>query len=105
MFKLALKLLGIQHQTSDVASPWMNGRTERFFETFKEKLKQLNFSHCNLQTELAIYQTWYNHIRTHANLGGLTPAEVWRGKRNKNADQAQWVSAWHGVLCGYYVPD
>jgi hypothetical protein len=105
MFKLALKLLGIKHQTSDIASPWQNGRIERFFGTFKEKFRQLDFSVCDLQTELDIYQAWYNQIRTHQNLAGLTPAEVWKGKRNKNAEKAQWVSAWHGVLCGYYVPE
>ncbi|MEO3677397.1 integrase core domain-containing protein [Rheinheimera sp. FR7-31] len=104
-FKLALKLLGIQHQTSDIASPWQNGRIERFFGSFKEKFRQLDFTGCDLQTELAIYRAWYNHIRTHQNLDGLTPAEVWRGKQNNNADQAQWVGAWQGVLCGYYVPD
>lgn len=103
--KRCLKLLGIKHQKTNIASPWQNGRIERFFGSFKEKFRQLNFAGCNLQTELAIYRAWYNHIRTHQNLGGLTPAEVWRGKQNKNADQAQWVSAWHGVLCGYYVPD
>lgn len=103
--KGCLKLLGIKKQTSKVACPWMNGRIERFFGSFKEKFRQLDFAGCDLQTELAIYRAWYNHIRTHQNLGGLTPAEVWRGKQNKNADQAQWVSAWQGVLCGYYVPD
>lgn len=104
-FKLGLKLLGIKHQTSDIASPWQNGRIERFFGTFKEKFRQLDFGYCDLQTELDIYQAWYNHIRTHQNLAGLTPTEVWKGKRNKNAEKAQWVSAWHGVLCGYYVPE
>ncbi len=103
--KSCLKLLGIKKQTTAVASPWQNGRIERFFGTFKEKFRQLDFGHCDLQTELDIYRAWYNHIRTHQNLAGLTPAEVWKGKRNKNAEKAQWVSAWHGVLCGYYVPE
>nr|WP_215398949.1 integrase core domain-containing protein [Rheinheimera oceanensis] len=104
-FKLALKLLGIRHQTSDIASPWQNGRIGRFFGSFKEKFRQLDLTGCNLQTELDIYRAWYNQIRTHQGLGGLTPAEVWRGKRNKNAEQARRVSAWQGVLCGYYLPD
>lgn len=100
-----LKLLRIKKQTSRVACPWMNGRIERFFGTFKERLRQLDFTRCHLQTELNIYRTWYNQIRTHSNLSGLTPAEVWHGKRNKNADRVQWVSSWQGVLCGYYFPE
>lgn len=105
MLKLAFKLLGIKHQTSNIACPWQNGRIERFFGTLKEKFRQLDFNHCHLQTELAIYRAWYNSVRTHSNLVGLTPAEVWKGKQNTNAEKAQWVSAWQGVLCGYYVPD
>jgi putative transposase len=104
--KSGLKLLGIKKQTSDVASPWQNGRIERFFGTFKSRTTQLDFHGCTtLHSELATYRMWYNHIRTHQNVGGRTPAEVWRGKSNQHPEQAQWFSAWHGVLCGYYVPD
>lgn len=78
--KSCLALLGIKKQTSDIASPWQNGRIERFFGTFKA----LDFSHCHLPTELAIYRAWYNQIRTHQNLGGLTPVEVWTGKRKSD---------------------
>ena len=31
LFNLSLWLLGIQHQTTQVCSPWQNGRVERFF--------------------------------------------------------------------------
>lgn len=87
--KRCLRLLGIQKQTSQVACPWQNGLIERFFGRFKKKFKQLNVNHCHLQTELDIYRVCYNGVRTHSNLSGLTPAEVWRGKQNKNTEQAK----------------
>ena len=79
--KLCLKLLGIKHQTTDIAAPWKNGRMERFFGTFKEKIKQVVFSdHVDFQSELTKYQFWYNKIRPHQNLNGLTPYEAFSGK-------------------------
>ncbi|WP_164852414.1 integrase core domain-containing protein [Rheinheimera riviphila] len=102
--KLCLTLLGIKQQKSQVACPWQNGRIERFFGTFKQMFRQLDFNGCQLQHELEIYRSWYNHVRPHQNLNGLTPAEIWLGRPSKNQHHASWVSAWHGVLCGYYVP-
>jgi len=58
----------------------------------------------DLQTELLIYQAWYNRLRPHQNLDGLTPKEVFRGKRHKDTEPL-WASAWDGVLTGYYFPD
>lgn len=40
-FRLALLLLGIRHQRTDLHCPWQNGRVERFFGTLKQKLDQL----------------------------------------------------------------
>lgn len=41
IFKSALIMAGIKHQTSDIASPWQNGRVERLIGTFKEKVCQV----------------------------------------------------------------
>jgi putative transposase len=38
LFRFGLRVLGIQHQTTDLHCPWMNGRVERFFGTLKERL-------------------------------------------------------------------
>jgi len=42
LFKFALFILGIKHQTSQVASPWQNGKIERFFGTMKFSFNQLD---------------------------------------------------------------
>ncbi|MCP3673497.1 MAG: transposase [Gammaproteobacteria bacterium] len=67
----------IKHQKSDKGCPWLNGRIERFFGTFKSKLKLLpeNVSF-DIQRLLIEYRCWYNHLRPHDYLDGSTPAEV-----------------------------
>jgi len=40
LFCLGLWVLGIKHQTTEVACPWQNGKVERFFGTLKQKLNQ-----------------------------------------------------------------
>jgi len=104
--KFTLKLLGIKHQKSDIACPWKNGRIERFFGTFKEKFKQLDWLNVcpnYLQTELNSFQVWYNHVRIHSNLNDQTPAEFFT--KSKPKDKGILVSAWDGVLSGYSFPD
>lgn len=103
IFKLGLKLLNIQHQTIDVGCPWQNGRIERFFGTLKEKLNQLAITDSrHLDWHLKDFRFWYNHVRTHMNLDGRTPIEVWRGKGIKK--HPQFYSAWDGLLQGYLHP-
>jgi transposase InsO family protein len=106
MMRIAFKLLGVKHQHSDVACPWQNGRIERFFGSFKEKIKQITFNNVDtFQFELDIFNVWYNQLRTHQNLGGLTPKEAWLNKQDKKTSQAVLATAWDGLLTGYYFPD
>ena len=67
LLRLAFGLLGIKHQTTDVACPWQNGRIERFFLTFKSKINQYTLAAANvsLQHELDTFRFWYNHTRPH----------------------------------------
>lgn len=104
LIQLSLKSLSIKHQTTDVACPWQNGRIERCFGSFKQKWQLASLCNTlNLQIELEHYQAWYNSIRPHSNLDGRTPAEVYQNKASKG--NPIWVSAWNGVLTGYYFPD
>ncbi len=105
-FRFALLLLGVQHQRIDPGCPWQNGRVERLFGTLKAKLDQLAVeSLAALNQALGEFRFFYNHVRPHQNLGGLTPAEVWAGVDPfaHRPKREYWFEAWDGLLCGYYL--
>src|SRR6266568_4904499 len=105
-FRLALLLLGIGHQRTDPGCPWQNGRVERFFGTLKEKLDRLAVDSFEaLNAALIEFLFFHNHIRSHQNLRGSTPAEAWAGV-DPFADsfkEEYWFEAWDGLLSGYYL--
>lgn len=106
LFKAALLLLGIKHRPIQPSCPWQNGRIERFFGTLKEKLNQIEvYSSEGLQYALREFRFWYNHVRTHQNLGGRTPAEVWSEKDilKQKPKRRYWFEAWEGLLTGIYL--
>lgn len=106
LFRGALRMAGIHHQRSDPGCPWQNGRVERFFGTLKSRLDSLsvaNFASFNLALEE--FRFWYNHVRPHRNLDGVTPAEAWAGV-NPFAAKIKgeyWFEAWEGLLRGFYL--
>ena len=103
-FRRGLKRLGIRHQRTDPGCPWQNGRIERFFGTLKQKLDQWQVpDFVQLNRDLGVFRDWYNHVRSHQNLDGRTPAEVWRGADPyvKAPQREQWFEAWDGLLVGY----
>ena len=104
LFRIYLACLGTQQQTTQVASPWQNGRIERFFGTLKRYTQQIIIPNDQAQLALDQFRVWYNHIRPHQNLAGQTPAEVWNGKSANTRGQAHYVNIWEGVLTGFYVP-
>ncbi len=109
LFRFALFLLGIPHQRAEPFAPWQNGRVERFFGTFKRCLRHLREEKPNAAfgaTELRAFRLWYNHLRPHQSLEGLTPAEAWscQGKGTR-VGKAVRLEAWGGVLSGFYVPN
>ena len=86
-----------------VCCPWQNGRVERFFGTFKERVNQVVIESAEqLTSVLPEYRFWYNHIRPHDNLAGYTPAECWNGKTNDLRRKPTLFYEWDGVLSGYY---
>jgi hypothetical protein len=61
-----------------------------------------------LQKALVETQNFYNHVRTHQNLNGLTPAEAWQGLtptdiRQNPSKSVTLVQALDGVLVGYHL--
>jgi transposase InsO family protein len=105
-FRLAVALLGIRHQRTDPGCPWQNGRAERFFGTLKGKLDHLAVDSMEaLSNALVEFRFFYNHVRPHQNLAGLTPAEAWAGDASfaRLSVREYWFEAWDGLLRGYYL--
>jgi transposase InsO family protein len=73
-------LVGIHHQRIPIYAPWCNGRIESFFGRIKPYIRQINInSLAGLQSALNDIRHFFNHVRSHQNLSGLTPAEVRHG--------------------------
>ncbi len=118
-----LFLLDIKHQKSHVAAPWENGRIERFFGTFKEKVRQIVIANSDdLMQKLVEFNFWYdvhgctsvasaggaratNAVRSHSYLEGKTPDEVWNNIDvfTQGYKRAIWYEKWDGLLTGYYL--
>jgi putative transposase len=106
VFGFALFLLGIRHQKTALHCPWQNGRVERFFGTLKSSLDQLAVTSFDaLNSALGEFRFFYNHVRSHQNLAGATPAEAWAGVNPHitRVKQEYWFEAWDGLLAGYYL--
>lgn len=107
LFRLVLRLLGVRHAPTAPFAPWQNGRIERLFGTVKRVLRlraEAGGSTAVSADDLGLLRTWYNHLRPHQNLDGLTPAEVWSRKAVKRRQRPVWFSKWDGLLSGYYWP-
>lgn len=79
VFAFALQWLGIRHQRTLPHCPWMNGRIERVWSTFKQVLRACHIpNELELQTTLNLLRNTYNQQRPHQSLSGHTPDEAWR---------------------------
>jgi putative transposase len=109
LFKLFFMMAGIKHQRIALHSPWQNGRIERLFGTLKPLLKQLVIpGQASLQMALDEFRLFYNHCRTHQNLDGLTPAQVWNKVTWADLGQnppkeVKLVHAMNGACVGYHI--
>ena len=103
-FRLGLCLAQIKHKTSEVASPWQNGRIERFFGTFKYYARQVRFERAHIDTNFQLFRLFHNSVRPHSNLGGKTPTEAWTQKSHNAKGRGYFVSEWDSVLTGIYLP-
>lgn len=103
LFRLGLWILGIRHQRTQIHSPWQNGRIERFFGTFKFYSDKVIFNAKKIPFALDEFQYWYNAIRPHRHLNGLTPDEQWNAVNPYEMlpKRIKKVSLWNGLLKGY----
>jgi transposase InsO family protein len=109
LFNAFLKIVGIQHQTTQKHAPWQNGRIERLFGTLKPLLRQLVMpSGGALQGAFDEFRAFYNHARPHQNLHGLTPTEHFAGLRPTDIQQmpineVTQVQVLAGLMRGYWI--
>lgn len=108
VFTRGLRWMGIRHQRSDVHCPWQNGRIERFFGILKGVLKRLSLGDGQtLDARLPDFSTWYNTLRPHQNLGGMTPAEAWQHIDPFHAPMppkdVRFVEGWGGLMGGFRI--
>jgi putative transposase len=83
-----------------------NGRAERFFSTLKTSLDRLAVTSFDaLNSALGEFRFFYNHVRSHRNLAGATPAEAWAGVNPHitRFKQEYWFEARDGLLQGDYL--
>ncbi len=57
-----------------------------------------------LEKCLMEFRYWYNHVRTHNNLNGKTPAEMWGKIQFKRRGVSAYVFLWYGFLYGFDLP-
>ena len=75
--------------------------------TLKEKLNRWPVhTFEQLAQDLSTFQFWYNAIRTHNNLNGKTPDEVWYDVDVyvKPTRHVYYFNAWNDLLTGFYHP-
>jgi putative transposase len=106
LWKQVLVWAGIRIQFSRPFSPWENGRIERLFGTFKERLRHfiIHDKH-HLTQALPAFLFWYNYTRPHQHLFGQTPAEAWDGidPYQQPVKSIGMFKGWHGALRGFYL--
>ena len=111
--RFVLWLLGIRRQTTQIASPWQNGKIERLFGTMKQAFEGLGFrdkagfpTTRGLQEALKEFRFFYNHIRLHQNLNYNTPANAWEDKpisTSKKAKEIFYYEGLYGNVAGFYL--
>jgi len=105
LMKTTLYLLGIKQQTTDIASPWQNGKIERLFLTMKQSFQDITFpTSQSLKTGLKEFRFFYNYIRPHQHLYGRTPSEIWSNKpmANSKTHEALYFTGLCGNVAGFY---
>ena len=86
-----LKAMSIRARRGPPLQPWHNGRIERFWGTLKAALRGAALETVGvLQATLDRFAHFYNKVRPHQALRGLTPNEAWLGQTMADV---QWAHA------------
>lgn len=82
-FRTAMKKAGIISVQARVRAPYLNGKIERAFRTFRTwwRLVLTGLMQRGIQRRLDDFGDWFNKHRPHSALHGLTPREAWEGRR------------------------
>lgn len=105
VFGAVLAAVGIRHEFIELGCPWQN-RIERLFWTLKDKLNRIVLRDAKaLDALLEEFAFWYNAVRPHQHLHGLTPAEAWRGidPYRTAPKEMRRFEGWNGMLMGLYM--
>jgi putative transposase len=95
VFAFALQWLDIRHQRTLPHCPWINGRIDRVWSTFKQVLRKCRIpDEVELQATLNMLRHVYYQRRPHQSLSGYTPDEAWRiliekKRKSKPRDQTR----------------
>ncbi len=81
-FRSAMKKMGIIPVQARVRAPYLNGKIERAFRTFRMwwRLVLTGPKQRGIQRRLDDFGDWFNKHRPHSALHGLTPREEWEGR-------------------------
>ena len=82
-FRSGMKKTGITPVQARVRAPYLNGKLERAFRTFRTwwRLVLTGLTQRGIQRRLDVLGNWFNERRPHSALHGLTPRESWEGHR------------------------
>lgn len=102
-FRFIIWTLGIKHQKTQLASPWQNGKIERFFRTLKTTTNKLDFySIKGIDKALKIFRFYYNFIRPHGHLNYFTPAEIWSNRTDFRYKDIFYFNELDDTIHGFY---
>jgi len=81
-FRAAMKMTGIIPVQGRVRAPYLNGKLERAFRTFRVwwRLVLTGQTQRGIQRRLDQFGAWFNKHRMHSALHGRTPQEAWEGR-------------------------
>jgi len=81
-FRTAMKKTGIIPVQARIRAPYLNGKLERAFRTFRIWwcLVLTGLTQRGIQRRLDQFGAWFNEHREHSALHGRTPQEAWEGR-------------------------